>query len=257
MQDGLGDWRIAVATTLANDVPSAYPGGPAHRAGAPVYVSSLSKHSQYNLLGFVTPHASALALSISLKSAVEGARLHSTLAVRDSVTPLGAGKTIADENLPHLYDFFEHAMISVTFALLALETYANWMISRLENASIELEWDDGHLLLQGTDIERRASISEKLGTVLPTLLNVPSPKGKHPWEGFVKLRKTRDAAIHMKSLDMFTKDRIDDDSLYYQFFNTNLTSYPSSALDMIDWFETSENGLRWLRGFRSKLSAQD
>ena len=47
MQDGLGDWRIALATRLVKDVPAAYPGGPSHKAGAPVYVSSLTKHSRH------------------------------------------------------------------------------------------------------------------------------------------------------------------------------------------------------------------
>ena len=52
-KDEFGDWRIAAVTTLAQDVPAAFPGGPAHKAGAPVYLSSFTKHPKHNVIGFV------------------------------------------------------------------------------------------------------------------------------------------------------------------------------------------------------------
>ena len=64
--DGFGDWRIQAVTTLAQDVPAAYPGGPSHKAGAPVYLVSAAKNDEHNSIGFVTPNHPALALNIAL-----------------------------------------------------------------------------------------------------------------------------------------------------------------------------------------------
>jgi hypothetical protein len=55
--DGLGDWRLRLATTLAADVPAAYPGGPSHKAGAPVYQSSMIATEEQSIIGFATPRS--------------------------------------------------------------------------------------------------------------------------------------------------------------------------------------------------------
>lgn len=256
LDDGFGDWRIAHVTTLAEDVPPAYPGGPSHKAGTPVYVSSLAEHSEYDYLGFVTPHATALALSVSLSSANHAAHLRSTLAVRDSITPFGKGKTIVNENLPHLYDFFEHSMVSGSFALLSLETFANWQISLQDDAEVEIVRNGSTVQLKGVEIERGSSISEKLSQILPKLIDVSSPKGRRPWEGFVILRRIRDSTIHMKSSDMFTRHRLDTDSLYYQFLNQDPRQYPRAALEMLSWFTREDEEPRWLRAFRERLESE-
>ena len=47
--DDFGDWRIAVVTTLTSDITAAFPGGPSHKVGTPVYVSSLFLKSRDEL----------------------------------------------------------------------------------------------------------------------------------------------------------------------------------------------------------------
>jgi hypothetical protein len=104
-KDNFGDWRIAVVTTLAKDVPPAYPGGPSHKAGTPVYVSSILKQRIIGHLGFVSPHPTALALSIAVKNSRSALDASKGFSYVDSVTPWGGGKLIPDKDLPLLYDF--------------------------------------------------------------------------------------------------------------------------------------------------------
>ena len=69
MDDGLGDWRHWAVTTLAEDMPAAYPGGPSHKAGAPLYLSMDARNPKGERVGFTMPSPTALALSISIQSA--------------------------------------------------------------------------------------------------------------------------------------------------------------------------------------------
>lgn len=128
MKDQHGDWRIAAVTTLARDIPPAYPGGPSHKAGSSVYLSTVTKHAEHNNIGFITPSPIALALNISFSYAVVAEKLQSTFVLKDTITPFGDGKAIEEENLPQLFNFFESCMISVVFGFQAIETYANWII---------------------------------------------------------------------------------------------------------------------------------
>lgn len=78
LSDGLGDWRIAAVARLAQDLPAAFPGGPSHKAGAPVYQTELVPTSKGEPLGFLTPSATAMALSIALGASRSAKRLFET-----------------------------------------------------------------------------------------------------------------------------------------------------------------------------------
>src|ERR1700730_2196975 len=181
-KDDFGDWRIAAVTTLAQDLPAAFPGGPAHKAGAPVYLSSLTKHPKHNVIGFITPSATALALNAAVKNATKAKQLKETLALGDVVTPFGKGKSVVSENLPHLYDFFEYCMIAVIASFQSLEMFSNDVIGRELKGTFELGRNKETLKLTGEELERRASTDEKLGVVLPRLLAIKTPKGTKLWE---------------------------------------------------------------------------
>lgn len=68
-EDGLGDWRYAAVSRLAADVPAEYPGGPSHKAGAPVYQSALVETADGEYVAFTTPSATAMAINVALKAA--------------------------------------------------------------------------------------------------------------------------------------------------------------------------------------------
>lgn len=247
-----GDWRIAFVTTLAQDVPAAYPGGPSHRAGTPVYQSSVTKHPEHNTLGFITPSPVALALNLAFKGAQKAKKLQSALALENVATPQGSGKSVAKPNLPLLYDFFEMCMSTVVFSFQAVEVYSNHTISSYAKGPITVKRKDRWHEMTAEEVERQVSTVEKVSDILPKLLSVPTPKGKKPWEGFKKLKVARDSTIHLKSNDMSTKGFEDNDSLFFQFLNNDPTLFPKAAFEIIDYFLVKEGEPRWARIFKNK-----
>jgi len=249
--DNFGDWRIAMVTTLAEDQPAAYPGGPSHRAGTPVYISNILQHKALGNLGFVSPHPTALALSVAIRHSRSAIEMSKGLSYKDSVTPWGGGKLIPDSDLPLLYDFFEHNMIVVAFSFQAIEAFANSVISRHPNRKIKIKRKKGIVEIDSSDAERNLSTEEKLAKVLPILLGIPNPSGKKIWGKFKKLKDVRDTTIHFKSEDMFTKHKVDTDSLYYHFFDTNPLAFVSTAYEVIKYFLIPQDYPRWFIEFQN------
>jgi hypothetical protein len=134
-QDDAIDWRARAVTTLAKDVPAAYPGGPSHRAGARVVLVTSVKSADPGGTSFTTPSGAALALSIAIKAFDAAVVAKGQLGFVEIVTPRGPGKAIADERIPAFFDFLEQCMIMVTFSFQALEAYCNQIIDeRLDGA---------------------------------------------------------------------------------------------------------------------------
>lgn len=251
--DAFGDWRIQAVATLAQDVPAAYPGGPSHKAGVPVYLVSAAKHDEHNSIGFVTPNHPALALNIALGASKKANHLKQTLAFKDVVTPSGPGKSVAHENLPHLYDFFEQCMISATFSFQALESYCNSVIKSEAKEPIRIKRRKKWVSLLPNEAERKLSTEEKVTIVIPELLNVSTPKGKKHWLGFKTLKATRDATIHLKSSDMYNMEQTDDKSLFFHFLNNDIMLFPTTSFGLIHYFLEAIKIPRWALCFKEKI----
>jgi hypothetical protein len=251
--DDFGDWRIAVVTALLNDLPAAFPGGPAHKAGTPVYLSSLTRDREYNAIGFITPSPTALALNAAFRSALRAKKLRNTLALTDTLTPLGSGKQVANENLPHLYDFFEHSMIAVTCSFQSVEMFCNETIAQRPQSNFGLTRGKDVLTLSGIELERKASTDEKVADILPSFLGLKSPKGTKLWERFQDLRTARDSTIHCKSKEIRTAITEDRESLFFQFFRREPTEFPSIAFEIIEYFHHDGKLPRWAIAARKRI----
>lgn len=247
--DNFGDWRIAIVTTLAKDQPAAYIGGPSHKAGAPVYVSSLIKNEELGLLGFVSPHPTALAFNLALRFANTANELRSRLAMEASVTPFGTGKLISNKDLPHLYDFFESYMVTVAFSFQSIEAFVNSILSQYAHKKIKVKRKKGVIEFETSEAERYLSTDEKLTQVLPQLLKLPNPSGKKIWAGYRLLKDVRDSTIHFKSKEISTKYEVDTNSLYYHFFETNPIKHVLSAYEIVNYFMPHEGIPRWFVAF--------
>lgn len=240
----VGDWRIAVVARLAQDVPAAYPGGPAHKAGTPVYQSSLVQTGHGELIGFVTPSAVALAMNLAIKSSVEAARLFTSISYRDVVTPHGSGLSVEQAGIPLLYDFFEQCMLSAVFSFQSLEAFCNQVILRELKDAMEVKRRDNLVSLAPIELERQLSTNEKLAQIIPKIRRVPTPKGKAVWEPFKRLQEARDATVHLKASDQYSTDR---DSLFFQFLSHKAAEFPKAAADMIRYFHPGKDAWpRWL-----------
>jgi hypothetical protein len=130
MKDDLGDYRIATVTTLTTDVPAAYPGGPSHKAGTLIYQSSLVKNENNELVSFIVPSSTAMALNLSLKAAKRANKLKSKIEYSNVVTHEGSAIAVTNESNGALFDYFEECMLAVTFAFQTLEVFSNHSISR-------------------------------------------------------------------------------------------------------------------------------
>lgn len=243
--DGLGDWRYAAATRLAKDVPAAYPGGPSHKAGAAVYLSALVKTADGENIGFNAPSATAMALNVARKAALDAATIHSELEYRPVVTPDGPGKAVCPSSDSRLFDFFEQCMVSAVFSYHAVEVFCNHTIARELKEAIVVKRRGKRMSLSPSDLERQLSTEEKLSQVLPKVKDLPTPKGKAVWEPFKRLKEARDSTVHLKSNDQHTVDR---DSLFFQFLSRRVDEYPEAAAAMIRYF-LPEGAPRWLRLF--------
>lgn len=251
--DDFGDWRIAAVTTLVNDLPAAFPGGPSHKAGTPVYLSSLTKDQQYNAIGFITPSPTALALNAAIRSALLAKSLRSTLAMMDTLTPLGSGKQVANENLPHLYDFFEHSMIAVTCSFQSLEIFCNEIIAQKPQSTFDLVRGKNVVSLRGEDLERRASTEEKIADVLPLFLGLNPPRGSRLWDRFQDLKTSRDSTIHCKSKEIRADITLDRESLFFHFFRREPTDFPTIAFEVIEYFHQDGRLPRWALAAKKRI----
>jgi hypothetical protein len=250
VDDGLGDWRIAAAARLAKDLPGAFPGGPSHRAGTPVYQTELVQTKTGEYLGFLTPSATAMAFSIALAASRKAKGLFDAVTYDRVLTPHGPAKSISNARTGELFDFFEQCMISATFSFQALEVYANHTIARHARDAMEIKRGKKLVRLTPSELERQLSTEEKLGSVLPKIRNVATPKGKAVWDKFLVLKDTRDATIHLKSQDMRNTKGSGKEHLFFNFLNLEPSSFPKAAKEMVEHFEKGHMP-RWLSALNS------
>lgn len=244
--DGFGDWRIAAASRLAEDVPAAYPGGPSHKAGAAVYLSELAKNENGENIGFTAPSATAMALNSAYKAFDRANSLKGQIKYQDVATPQGSGKSVQHENCTELFDYFEASMEVVVFSFLALESFCNHTISRELKESIDVKRRKKRVVMSPSEAERQLSTEEKLVNVLPKLRSKPTPKGKVVWEAFKVLKNARDACVHLKGGSQYSGGASSEESLFFYFLHFDLVKYPDAALEMILYFHQLEKLPRWL-----------
>ncbi len=231
------DWRHWATATLASDVPPAFPGGPSHKAGARIYFATLTKDRFGRIIAFAMPSPTALALSISIRAARAAEQLRSELKFEKGFSPFGPSQSVPNDAIPQLYDFFEHCMQAVTFALNALEIFCNQTIadSLKDGAIYSRSTRKGKQELDATAAQRTPSLEEKLSDILPALLGIPSPRGMAAWSGFKLLQRVRNSTIHMKAEEAYKSDfSADNSTLFHEFFLLKSAMvFPLNAVEVL------------------------
>jgi hypothetical protein len=246
-QDGLGDWRLQAATRLASDVPAAFSGGPSHKAGTAVYLTTMASSPLHPRLSFLTPSAAALALSSGFRSAKRASELWPKITYTAVISPDGPGSSVNLHDAPILFHYLEECLASAISSFAAVEAFANEIIARDLKGTMTLDRRGSSETLNAEKIERRVSMAEKITTVLPKIWSMPSIKGRHEWQLFRELKHVRDASTHFKSGDQYSlSGKIDSDSLYYIFLNREPMEFPLSALRVIWALLTQQAKPRWL-----------
>jgi hypothetical protein len=248
------DWRSQFVTTLVEPLPAAYPGGPAHEAGSLVAVSSIVDSANGHPIAFTAPSTAALALAVAARAARSAEAFRREFRFTDGVGPNGPVRMFEGTTAGQLFDYFEHCFVATVFSVQALEAYSNYKIAMTLDRPYKLERKGALVEMPPEDVERQASLDEKLGTILPELLGVQSPKGRAEWGAYVHLRRLRDATVHIKSHHQWTlADRDFESSPYSRFIEESALSIPGPAIRLLAHFAVAHEK-EWLSGTEAILA---
>lgn len=153
-------------------------------------------------LEFSTPNNISLFVSIASRETAVAKKLYGSLI--GSKVSAGA-KTIQfrGRNLTRLYNYLEHVQSGIVAIYTAIESLSNVAIPstyRLEiknNKGVTEVWDKAA-------IERWHKTSEKIGTIVPQILGVQSPKELRVWAPFKQLEEIRNEIVHQKTTNSKT-----------------------------------------------------
>jgi len=247
------DWRIQFSTTTVTEIPAAYPGGPSHPAGSTIVVVSLVQPSEGPPIAFPAPSAAALALGAATRAAKTAAAIKREF--RFAAAPGENVRRLEGAATSQLFDYFEHCFVAVVFSVQSLEAYCNYKIALNLKGKVKVERRGELVELSAEEAERQLSTDEKLGTTLPGLLGVESPRGRSEWEPYVRLRRLRDATVHMKSHHQWTlASRNFDESPYSWFVQESPLQIPLPAIRMLRRFAI-EHERAWLDNAQQLLEA--
>jgi hypothetical protein len=223
--------------------------------GSPIQLMSVAKHKKHSYLSFVTPSPSALCLNVAIEAAARAEAIRPRLSLSPVLTPYAKrASQVREESVSDLYYFFEQSMIAVTMSFQAIEVFANATIGRRAANNIVVKRKGGDKSLTPAEAERELSTEEKLGQVLPTIFGVSSPRGNRAWQSFKILKQGRDATVHLKSHDIYTRNNIDRESLFFYYLNHDVRDYPAAAIKVMSHF--FKDMPRWLRHAK-KLAERD
>lgn len=235
------DWRHRVATFIKED--SLSPGGKViYKKGTPVTVSTFAKYNNIEV-GFGDPSAPALFLNQAYKAFETANEINPFL----TNTPA----LVNSISTAKIFDYLEAICASIIFAHTALEAFTNEEIPDEFVYEIEETTESGIVVVRQYNkeqIERKFSLSEKLASVLPKVMNIQSPKGKKLWGGFVHLKKLRDRIIHMKSKDRTHSKHgnMYPESIWSDLLDPKQRHYPSIAKSIILHFKAKDS-VHWLK----------
>lgn len=196
MEEAMRDWRLQATAKVAQD--AILPGGGLAPAGTDITAASMSILKKSNVLLTVhVPNATALFFNIAHRTFAEARSLFDK-------HELGRHTKNRREFLMPEADamaYMELMLEAVITAHTGIEAYAN---EAVPGGYVYTYWDKRikkDVSLNREEIERRLTLCQKLGDVLPKAYSVPVPKGKTAWHGYQQLKDIRDRIMHMKAID--------------------------------------------------------
>jgi hypothetical protein len=237
------DWRMRFSTTLAADVPAAFPGGPSHRAGAPVILVTVGPGTRGKSIAFATPSSPALFLSAAMRAANLADGFRASVRFEDHLSPGGPAQGVSDDSTESLYDFFEQAVATVVFSYQAVEAFANEEVQRLVTTPMTLDLRGRLEQCDAEAIERRASTEQKLVDVLPSAMQVRPAKKSTWWSSFKALARIRNDIVHLKAARAYPRSAsgVAAQSIFHELLFTNsLLSFPKTSIAALEHFQQGD-----------------
>ena len=184
-------------TFLAEDIPA---GGPLvfpHQAGALVGSVMPVPMPDGRLIWFPAPSFTALYLVEAKRHLDRGKRMR-TRALALLRTAHDGKLLVTDKQA--VLDCFAEMTKAVLLSYAAIEAVVNEMIESQDDA-FTIKHTNSHGAEQElgkAGVVRRLSTTDKLHRVIPRITGEPSTKGTVYWERFVRVRRMRDALVHVK-----------------------------------------------------------
>jgi len=182
---------------------------------------------------YSVPNNIALSLSLMKKSLIKSGKLFKKLLEGSKNGKL----EISDSNRSILFDYFEEIQTSIIFSYIAIEGFSNAVIpdtykyEKINEKGVTEIWNK-------ENIERWMSTSDKVGTIIPKILNSDDIKKESFWIKFKELEKLRNDIVHQKTIESGTKL---DSKLYQEMLNKTITDKIQSSLKVIDFFYQIDN----------------
>lgn len=237
------EWRIDTVTTLSKPWTSPWT-GETSPAGTLVKKVTVARLNRKQTLTVTIPNASALFLNIARRAYSEA------LSIRREHIHSNARRTGISLDDKTAFAYLESMFEAVICANTAVEAFVNELLPadrtyNRKNRHGEIE------ILSKEDIERRASLSEKVGTFLPVAIGIKSPKGIHrAYSDLQALTKIRDRLIHMKSIDRKSSGP-EVDTVWHQLVICE--SPVDQAMSVIRYFVPKDDKCpRWLTSYPKK-----
>src|SRR5215211_1450372 len=155
-----------------------------------------------------------------------------------------------------LFNYFESFSAHVVFAFTALESFANELLP--EGVAFEVTEEGGsEKRYTREDVERKASLEQKLAQYLPEALNtlntegphISTPKGLHIWRDFKKLKKTRDRLIHLKAIDRSRKADDKTPTIWADMLNSARVPFCDQAHELMGHYGAAVTERRWYKKY--------
>jgi len=231
------DWRLDTLASLRDAWTSPWT-GQISPAGTLIKKVTVARLSRKQTLTVSIPNATALFMNIARRAFSDA---QSVRRQHIAAKPGDADLSLDDATA---FRYLECMFEAVICAHTAVEAYVNELLP--SDVTYERKNRQGEVeMLSKDQVERKASLAEKISTMLPKALGVASPKGVHrAYSDLQALTKIRDRLIHMKSVDRKSSGP-EIDTIWHQLLTCD--SPIEQAMSVIRYFApTGEAKPRWL-----------
>ena len=231
------DWRIDSLNSLAEPWHNPW-SNQIVPIGTLIKKVTIARWNKKQTVTLTIPNASSLFLSVATRAYAAATLLKTeNLFIKARDTEFSFPESAA-------FTYLEHMFEAVICAHTAVEAYVNEILPT-DRTYVRATRGGPTEILTKDEIERRASLTEKVATFLPEALGVRSPKGIHrAYSDLQALTKIRDRLIHMKSADRKSSGP-EIDTIWHQLLTCG--SPVDQALSVIRYFaNASSPAPRWL-----------
>ncbi|SHG32187.1 hypothetical protein [Flavobacterium defluvii] len=183
-------------------------------------------------ISYVAPNSISVSLSLMKKSLKKAKSIYAKI-----IPKFKNNKKIGIDATSDLYDFFEEIQTSIIFSYIAVEAFSNAAIpedfehEKFNEKGIKEIWSK-------SNIERWMTTSEKVGILLPKILNSSDVKQEPFWHTFKNLEKLRNEIVHQKTVQ---KETALDTAIYSKMLDQNIFNIIESSIEVIDFYYKLNN----------------